>query len=179
MFFTSWDGNFYALDWATGAELWRFAWEDQPGASYPAAASPTITDIDGERVVFVAAGETMYALNAASGTERWSFAAGTGCGDATAGTFPGLCSFQGERNEVETTPIVVDGLVYFGMDVNDVTRGKGGFYAVDASAGTLEWFFDPESGAVCRPDATDEIRNYDGYHSESELGPARRFPRVA
>ena len=56
------------------------------------------------------------------------------------------------------------------MDVNDVARGKGGFYAVDAADGTLDWFFDLESGAVCRPDAGDEIRAYDGYHSEAELG---------
>ena len=48
VFFSSWDGHVYALDWATGAELWRFAWEDQPGASFPAAGSLTVTDVDGD-----------------------------------------------------------------------------------------------------------------------------------
>ena len=135
------------------------------------AASPTVTDIDGERVVLVGAGETMYALDAATGTERWRFAAGTGCRDPPTGTFPGLCSFPGERNEVESTPIVVDGIVYFGMDVNDVTRGKGGFYAVDADGGHARLVLRPRERSPCAgPTPTDEIRNYDGYHSESELG---------
>ena len=47
---------------------------------------------------------------------------------------------------------MVGDTVYFGMDVNDVPTGKGGFYAVDASAGTLVWYFDVETGSVCRPD---------------------------
>jgi outer membrane protein assembly factor BamB len=170
VFFSSWDGHVYALDWATGAELWRFAYEDQPGASFPGGGSVTVADVGGRRVALFGAGEKVYALDAASGDEVWHFAAGTGCRDAQTGQFPGLCSFQGERNEVESTPIVVDDVVYFGMDINDVARGKGGFYALDGQTGTLRWFFDPESGAVCRPDATDEIRAYDGYHSEAELG---------
>ena len=62
------------------------------------------------------------------------------------------------------------------MDVNDVATGKGGFYAVDAADGTLVWFFDVETGSVCRPDPGDEtspgdqVRRFDGYHSEAELG---------
>ena len=83
---------------------------------------------------------------------------------------PGLCGFDGERNQIESTPIVTGGTVYVGMDVNDVATGKGGFYALDADDGRLVWFFDTESGAVCRPDPSDEIRRYDGYHSEAELG---------
>jgi len=169
-FFTSWDGFVYALDWSTGAERWRFAWEAQPGSSFPASGSPTIADVAGQRTVFVAAGETMYALDAATGAERWRFAAGTGCRDAATGAAPGLCSFDRERNQIESTPVVADGLVFFGMDVNDVATGKGGFYAVDAVNGTLRWFFDPESGLVCRPTSSDGIRRFDGYHSEAELG---------
>ena len=169
-FFTSWDGFVYALDWSTGAERWRFAWEDQPGSSFPAAGSPTIADVAGQRTVFVAAGETMYALDAATGAERWRFAAGTGCRDAATGATPGLCSFDRERNQIETTPVVADGLVFFGMDVNDVPTGKGGFYAIDAVDGRLRWFFDPESGLVCRPSPSDAIHRYDGYHSAGELG---------
>jgi outer membrane protein assembly factor BamB len=182
VFALSWDGFLYALDFATGAEVWRFAWEDQPGASFPAAGSPTIADVDGRRMVVFGAGEHVYSLDAATGAEQWRFAAGTGCRDATTGTFPGLCSFAGERNQVESTPIVHDGVVYVGMDVNDVATGKGGFYAIDAAEGTLRWFWDPESGSVCRPNGPDEtgpgdvIRRFDGYHSEADLGlPAGFF----
>ena len=128
-----------------------------------------MADVGGRRTVFVGAGEHVYALDAATGAERWRFAAGTGCRDA-GGQPPGLCGFRGERNQVESTPLVVGDTVYFGMDVNDVPTGKGGFYAVDASAGTLVWFFDLESGSVCRPDPGDDIRRYDGYHTEAQLG---------
>ncbi len=194
VFVSSWDGRLDALDWATGREVWRFAWEDQPGASFPGAGSATVADVDGDRLVIFGAGEYVYALDAATGAERWRFAAGTGCGTGASGSgdgdggggFPGLCGFSGERNQVESTPIVHEGLVYFGMDVNDVATGKGGFYALDAAAGTLRWFFDPESGSVCRPDADetgpgdesgpgDQIRRFDGYHSESELGLPSAF----
>jgi outer membrane protein assembly factor BamB len=66
------------------------------------------------------------------------------------------------------------------MDVNDVEAGRGGFYGVDLHDGRLRWFFDLESGAienggfvstkVCRPFPDDEIRYFDGTHSEAELG---------
>lgn len=182
VFVSSWDRHLSALDWATGQPIWQFEWEDQPGASFPGAGSPTVADVDGDRLVIFGAGEYVYALDAATGVQWWRFAAGTGCRDAGTGEPPGLCGFAGERNQVESTPIVADGLVYFAMDVNDVATGKGGFYALDAATGVLRWFFDPESGGVCRPDAPtetgagDEVRRFDGYHSESELGlPAAFF----
>ena len=34
----------------------------------------------------------------------------------------------------------------------------------------MAWFFDLESGETCTPEAGDEIRRFDGYHSELELG---------
>ncbi len=182
VFAVSWDYHLYALDFERGTLLWSFEWEDQPGASFPGAASPTVADVGGRRLVFFGAGEHLYALDAATGAEVWRFAAGTGCRDAVTGQFPGLCSFAGERNQIESTPIVHEGVVYFGMDINDVATGKGGFYAVDAEVGTLRWFWDPESGEVCRPTpadehgAGDEIRRFDGYHSATELGlPADFF----
>jgi glucose dehydrogenase len=90
-------------------------------------------------------------------------------GDRLRGS-PRLCGFEGERNEVESSPIVTDGKVFFGMDVNDREGGKGGFYAVDAHDGRLVWFFDLETGSTCRPLPTDNIRRFDGYHTEAESG---------
>lgn len=170
VYVASWDGFIYAIDFVDGSEVWRAAWEDQPGASFPAAASVTVADVEGQRLVFIGAGQIMYALDAATGAERWRFAAGTGCRDPGTGQPPGLCAFNGERNQVETTPIVTNDTVYFGMDVNDISTGKGGFYAVDARDGRLTWYFDTETGATCRPDPADNIRRFDGYHSEAELG---------
>lgn len=170
VFASSWDGFFYAIDFITGEEVWRFAWEDQPGASFPAAGSVSVADVEGQRLAIVAAGQIIYALDAATGAERWRFTAGTGCKDPETGEPPGLCAFTGERNQIETTALVSNNTVYFGMDVNDITTGKGGFYAVDARDGRMTWYFDTETGQTCRPDPSDNIRNFDGYHSEAQLG---------
>jgi outer membrane protein assembly factor BamB len=164
-FIQSWDGNLYALRVRNGTELWRFAADPHPGASYPNVASVDVTEVDGATRVFHAAGQTVYALDAVTGAEIWRFDAGTGCADP-----PGLCDFNGERNEVECSPAVADGRVFFGMDVNDREGGKGGFYAVDAHDGRLVWYFDLETESTCRPFPADDIRRFDGYHSETELG---------
>jgi len=162
----SWDGNFYALRGDDGSLLWSFAFKPHPGASYPAVATAAVEDIDGRRLVYVAGGMTMYCLDAATGEKLWEFDAGTGCTTCDSGV---------ERNEIESSAAVFDGLVYFGMDVND-GFGKGGFYAVDARTGALRWFFDLNSGASCRPDEGDDVRRFDGYHSAAELGlPANFF----
>jgi len=170
VYVASWDGHVYALDWRTGAEIWRFTFVDQPGASYPAAGSVTLTRVGTRWLAVFGAGERVYAVDAATGQEVWQFVAGTGCGELGGAPFPGLCGFGGERNQVESTPIVTGGTVYVGMDVNDVATGKGGFFALDVDDGRLVWFFDPQSGAVCRPDPGDAVRRYDGYHSATELG---------
>ena len=164
VFISSWDGNVYALRLADGSELWRFVTADQPGASYPNTATAHVEDVGGTTTVFVSGGETMYSLDAATGTENWHFEAGTGCADP-----PGLCSFDGERNEIETAVVLANGMVMFGMDVNDQETGKGGFFAVDAADGRLAWYFDLETGATCTPDPADNIRSFDGYHTEGEL----------
>jgi outer membrane protein assembly factor BamB len=164
-FIQSWDGNLYTLRARDGTKLWHFQSTPQPGASYPNVASIDVRRIGGQERVYLAAGETVYSLDALTGREIWRFDAGTGCVD-----LPGLCGFEGERNEVESSPIVAGGKVFFGMDVNDREGGKGGFYAVDARDGRLAWFFDLETGSTCRPFPTDNIRRFDGYHNEEELG---------
>jgi polyvinyl alcohol dehydrogenase (cytochrome) len=166
VYVASWDGNFYALRARDGSLAWRFAFKPHPGASYPAVGSAAVEDVDGRRLVYIAGGMTMYCLDAASGEKIWEFDAGTGCE---------TCDSSVERNEIESSAAVYDGLVYFGMDVND-GAGKGGFYAVDARTGTMRWFFDLASGSSCRPDAGDDVRRFDGYHSAAELGlPADFF----
>lgn len=137
VYFASWDGHVYAVRLEDGSELWRFAADDQPGASFPAAASATVRD----QRVYIGWGETMYALDARTGEALWRFAAGTGCRDEN-GNPPGLCGFDNERNQIESSALVADGKIFFGMDVNDVATGKGGFYAVHATDGRLAWFFD-------------------------------------
>jgi len=169
VYVSSWDQNLYAIRLSDGSELWHFTFDGQPGATYPGAGSPAVARVGGREVVFAPWGEKLYALDAASGEPLWRFTAGTGCGELD-GTPPGLCAFAGERNQIETSPIVHEGRVFFGMDVNERPVGKGGFFAVDAADGRLAWFFDLETGSTCVPDAADEIRRFDGYHAEQELG---------
>ena len=142
---------------------------NSPGSSFPSTASVDISKVDGRDTVYVGTGEIMYALDAVTGEEIWRFTAGTGCKDAF-GNPPGLCGFLGERNQIESSAAVVDGQVFFAMDINDYETGKGGFYSVDAATGTLNWYFDLETGATCTPLPGDDIRQFDGYHSEAQLG---------
>ena len=185
VYFQAWDDNVYAVRLADGREIWRYTTDTQPGASFPNTASVDVTEVDGRDLVLIGAGEKVYALDAVTGRELWQFTAGTGCVDA-AGDPPGLCAFDGERNEVETSAVVAGGRVFFGMDVNDNVAGTGGFYAVDVRTGLLAWYFDVESGQTCRPGPGDAITHFDGYHSEAELGlpagfsatrPGCDFPR--
>ncbi len=166
VYISSWDGNFYALRASDGELVWSYRFKPHPGASFPNAGSAAVADVDGRRLVFVAGGMSMYSLDAATGELLWEFDAGTGCTD---------CGFLVERNEILSSPAVFGGLVYFGMDINDFGNGKGGFYAVDARRGTLHWYFDVVTGAHCRPDASDEVRRFDGYHSAGELGLPEDF----
>jgi outer membrane protein assembly factor BamB len=168
VYFPSWDHNLYAVRLGDGSKLWTFTGDVQPGAPYPAAGSALVANVGERELVFVGIGETMYAVDAITGEEVWRFAAGTGC--ETAGLPPGLCAFDGERNEIETSPAIADGKIFFGSDVNDVALGKGGFFALDVADGRMAWYFDLESGQACVPDAGDDIRRFDGYHGEGELG---------
>jgi outer membrane protein assembly factor BamB len=162
----SWDGNVYALRLRNGTRVWQFTTKPHPGASYPYASSPTVEWLGDRRVVYVGAGMTMYCLDAATGEEIWQFDAGTGCT---------TCDSRTERNQIESSPAVYDGLVYFGMDINDSGPGKGGLFAVRADDGRLVWYFDLETDTTCRPFAGDNIRRFDGYHTAEQLGLPEDF----
>ena len=160
----SYDGNVYGIRADDGEEVWRFGVKAHPGISYGLiASSATIAEVAGGQRVYVGGGETLYSLDAGTGELLWEFDAGTGCE---------TCGPSEERNEILSSPAVLpeQDMVLFGMDVNDSAPGKGGFYALSAEDGRLRWFFDLETGAVCRPAADDDIRRFDGYHAEADLG---------
>ena len=162
----SWDGHLYALRAENGSRIWQYTMKPQPGADYPQASSPTVAWIDGQPRVFVGGGETMYCIDATSGDEIWQFDAGTGCTDCTA---------RQERNEIEATPSVVNGLVIASMDTNDSAPGKGGVFALRADDGRLVWWFDLYTEGTCRPFAEDEVHHFDGFHTAEQLGLPEDF----
>lgn len=159
------DGVVWALRASTGLPQWRFEVvrgspvpELLPGSpiydpanrqtnygvvvSSAAVADVALPNGSTERRVFVGGNDTMFALDAATGALRWAFRAG----------------IENPQYMIESSPLVVGGKVFFGVDCNNWCD-KGGFYAVDALDGRLSWFFDLESGTAFHP--TSEIHEFD------------------
>jgi polyvinyl alcohol dehydrogenase (cytochrome) len=166
LFVTAWDGYVYALRAKDGSLAWAYRVKKDPGSDYGYASSGAVVEIDGRKLLYVGANMTLYGLDAATGALVWAFDAGTGCT---------TCDRVTERNQVESSPAVADGMVFFGMDVNELSTGKGGLYAVDARRGTLVWYFDPETAATCHTQPGDEVRRFDGYHTAEQLGLPEDF----
>jgi outer membrane protein assembly factor BamB len=127
VYFGSYDGYFYALDLAgklkwkfqTGGER-RYAAKHLHGAEPAGETMPDPFDlflsspavVNG--VVYFGSGDgNVYALDAATGTQKWRFQTG---------------------DVVHSSPAVVDGIVYAGS-------WDTYFYAIDASSGKEKWSF--------------------------------------
>jgi outer membrane protein assembly factor BamB len=128
VFFASYDGNFYAVDTATGKKQWsfktagerRFAGKHLHG-SVPMAetmpdpfdfylSSPTVWN----GVVYFGSGDgNVYALDEASGTLKWKFQTG---------------------DVVHASPAIADGALFIGS-------WDSYFYALDAATGNEKWRF--------------------------------------
>ena len=128
VYFGSYDGKIYAVDAKSGAQKWAF--ETQGERHFEARglhgfkpstqtipdfwdmfeSSPAVSD----GTVYVGSGDgNLYALDAATGTLRWKFAAG---------------------DVVHSSPAVANGMVYFGS-------WDTFFYALDAKSGVEKWRF--------------------------------------
>jgi eukaryotic-like serine/threonine-protein kinase len=122
------DGNFYAIDAASGAVKWKFAskaWE----VSSPAVASGV--------VYFLSYDGNFYALDAASGQVKWKFK--TDGERHYAGTHLHYLQPASEKmpdpwDFYLSSPSVWNGAVYFGSS-------DGNVYALDAYSGALKWKF--------------------------------------
>ena len=125
-----WAGVVYALDRETGEERWRFQTVEHRNVyAGQIVSSPAVADVGGERLVFIGAGKTLYGIAAADGTERWRHELGE-AGNVL------------EPTEIESSPVVVDGMVVFGYDVHNTPGYRAGLRAVDAATGALVWDVD-------------------------------------
>ncbi len=114
-------GTLFALDAATGDEVWTFATEGQPIQSSPAV-------VDG--VVYIGSYDAgVYALEAETGEELWRFETG---------------------DAVRSSPAVVDGLVYIGS-------GDGNVYAIDAETGEEAWRVETGGEVYSSPAVVDGV----------------------
>lgn len=124
--FGSDDGKVYAVDAATGTQRWMRR-TGGPVSSTPAVA--------GGRVFALSYDGRLYALDVADGQVLWTFAtAGERRFEARGlhGQLPKSQTFADVFDVYLSSPVVADGVVYFGS-------GDGHVYAVDAASGRLRW----------------------------------------
>ena len=128
LYFGSDDGNVYAVDAASGRQLWKRATKG-PVPATPAVAGDTlyVGSYDGH----------FYALNAGTGAMRWKFATG---GErhfeakGLHGMTPTGQTFFDLYDLYLSSPVVAGDSVFFGS-------GDGHMYALDRANGALRWKF--------------------------------------
>ena len=130
-----WAGTFYALRRADGTVRWKHSTKVHPTTySGQIVSSAAVADVGGEQTVYFGGGKTLYALRARDGKLRWKHELGRP-GDAN------------DPTEIESSPVVVDGMVIIGWDVHNSPEGEpAGVLALDAATGARRWVFDPEEG---------------------------------
>jgi polyvinyl alcohol dehydrogenase (cytochrome) len=129
-----WSGTFYALGLADGRERWTYqAPEHENVYSGQIVGSAAVADVGGERLVYFPSGKTMYALDATDGTLRWEHELNPAGPDD-------------DPTEIQSSPVVVDGMVIFGFDAHDQPGVRAGIVALDAASGEQRWYFDPDEG---------------------------------
>jgi outer membrane protein assembly factor BamB len=175
------DGKVYAIDGITGVIRWAVTVQSQ-GVDSSAAIG-----VDG--TVYVGAGESVVALDPATGAEKWRFATtgdvessptigpdGTlyvGADDARVyaldsrtGALKWFFTFPDDSDTDSSPALGADGTVYIGSD-------KGTLYALDGQIGNLKWFFvavGEISGApVLGPDGTVYVSALNSAKTEARL----------
>ena len=113
--FGSGDGFLYALELASGREMWRF------GTGGRIRSTPAVAD----GVAFVGSADgRVYGVDVASGQERWRY--------APEGAALVSAEFGFDRKSIISSPTVSDGTVFVGS--------RDGFmYALDQSTGEFLW----------------------------------------
>jgi polyvinyl alcohol dehydrogenase (cytochrome) len=123
-----WSGNFYALDLDTGEPRWTFRARVHPRVyAGQVVSSAAVADVDGARRVYFGAGNTLYALDAGDGGVLWEHRLAPAGADE-------------DSREIESSPVVVDGMVIFGSDVHNADDGTpAAVFALDAATGDERW----------------------------------------
>jgi polyvinyl alcohol dehydrogenase (cytochrome) len=123
-----WSGNFYAIDLETGKARWTYE-AHVHGQVYAGqiVSSAAVANVKGVRTVFFGGGKTLYALRADNGDERWKHEVGRRGDD-------------NDPSEIESSPVVADGMVIFGTDVHNSGQGEpAAVIALDTATGKERW----------------------------------------
>ncbi len=147
------DGNFYAVDTASGKQKWKFEVKSRIASS--AAVADGI-------VYFGAYDGNLYAVDAAAGKIKWKFQTG-GERRFTAkhlhGVQPAGETMPDPFDCFLSSPVVWEGAVYFGS-------GDGNVYALDAASGAVKWKFatgDVVHASPAIADRTLYVGSWDSY----------------
>ena len=109
LYIGSWDSYFYALDAATGRQLWRFKTGEDPDIHNQVGIQSSAVVADG-LVYFGCRDSNLYALDASTGEKKWAY--------------------NNKGSWVIASPIIYQGNLYF------ATSDSGMFHAVNAKTGT-------------------------------------------
>jgi len=122
------DGNFYAVDAASGKERWKF------GAH---SRVPSSAAVSNGTVYFGAYDGNFYAVDTATGKLKWKFQTGGERRFAAKhlhGVQPATETMPDPFDCYLSSPVVWNGAVYFGS-------GDGNIYALHVDSGALKWKF--------------------------------------
>jgi eukaryotic-like serine/threonine-protein kinase len=114
------ENEFLAIDLEGGKVLWRY---EHPVRKFPFYSSPALIGDSGGTVVFGGRDKLVHALDAATGKERWTFAA---------------------RSAVDASPAVLGNRVF-------AADKSGQLFALDAASGRPVWRFDAGAGIEASP----------------------------
>ncbi len=144
----SWDDTFYAVHLETGTLLWKTRVMAQNGVvPYPAQKHRTLTSDGGlitssawfepaggsrPALVIFGAGYTLYALNAMTGAIYW---------DHAYSGRPGPLDPNTDDTRIFSSPVVSNGLVIFGVDVDGQTGSHGFVAGASLATGDPVWEF--------------------------------------
>lgn len=130
VFCGSTNGQFFALDAATGQQLWKF------GANFPISSRAAV---QGDTVCFES-GNMLYALDRASGREKWHYVAK-----------PYRPIYSMDLTDYHrSSPVIVDDVVYYGDD-------WGNLNGVALATGSLAFQFTTDTARPIR--STPAIKN--------------------
>jgi len=124
--------DLYAIDETTGAQLWTVDVNGAGSSSNIGVRNPTVSD--GKLYVGDVEGY-LWCLNATNGQEIWHWPTAIPPGD------------------INTSPVVANGRVYFGTD--DGASGNNYLVAVNATTGEREWWYTAPDNSIFSSPAVD------------------------
>jgi eukaryotic-like serine/threonine-protein kinase len=153
IYFGSDDGDVYAVESETGRQAWKTKTRG------PVSATPAVSN----GMLYIGSYDgNFYALNAETGELKWKFATG---GERRFEA-KGLHGMQPKNQTIAdpfdiflSSPVVIDGAVYFGS-------GDGHVYRLDANSGELDWKFKTGDVVHASPAFADDtifVGSWDSY----------------